>query len=149
MNEFAASLEASAIAQFLKASRWVYPLVNAGHILGIALLIGAVVPMDLRILFILRRPALDDTIALLRPVAITGLALAVICGVMLFITQATDYVANGWFQAKIALVVLATLNALAHRNIMQLGDLRRAAVATISLAIWPAALICGRMIGYS
>ena len=50
MIETAAALEATALAQFLKASRWVYPLVNAGHILGIALLVGAVIPMDVAVL---------------------------------------------------------------------------------------------------
>ena len=149
MNEIAAALEATALAQFLKASRWVYPLVNAGHILGIALLIGAVVPMDLRILFVLRKPALAETIALLRPVAVAGLLFAVTCGAFLFVTQATDYVGNGWFLAKLALIALATANALLHLNLLKLPEWRRLTAATISLTFWPAALICGRMIGYS
>lgn len=34
----------------LRASRWVYPLVNTGHILGLALLFGAIIPLDLRML---------------------------------------------------------------------------------------------------
>ena len=149
MNEIAAALEATELAQFLKVSRWVYPFVNAGHILGIALLIGAVVPMDLRILAVLRRPTLEETIALLRPVAVTGLVLALACGGLLFVTQATDYVGNGWFWAKITLVVLATVNALIHRPLLRLSEFRRVTAATISLSFWPAALICGRMIGYS
>ncbi len=91
MNELAAALEARALAQFLKTSRWVYPLVNAGHILGIALLIGSVVPMDLRLLGLRHRPGLDETVRLLRPVAVAGLVLAAACGVLLFITQAGDY----------------------------------------------------------
>lgn len=149
MNEVAAALEATALAQFLKASRWVYPFVNAGHILGIALLIGAVVPMDLRILAIIRRPTLEETIGLLRPVAVTGLVLAVACGGLLFVTQATDYVGNDWFWAKIILVALATVNALIHRLLVRLSEIRRVLAATLSLIFWPAALICGRMIGYS
>ena len=43
-------IAASLPAQALKASFWAYPLVNAGHILGLALFIGAIVPLDLRIL---------------------------------------------------------------------------------------------------
>src|SRR3546814_3819020 len=34
----------------LRASRWVYPLVNTAHIAGIALLFGAIAPLDLRLL---------------------------------------------------------------------------------------------------
>src|SRR3546814_13778308 len=33
----------------LRASRWVYPLVNTAHIAGIALLFGAIAPLDLRL----------------------------------------------------------------------------------------------------
>ena len=47
-------MQASDLAVWLKASRWTYPAVNAGHLLGIALLVGAVVPMDLRLIGIWR-----------------------------------------------------------------------------------------------
>ena len=138
MTEIAAALEATALAQFLKVSAWVYPLVNAGHILGIALLVGAVLPMDVALL---RGDA--TLVSRLRPWAAAGLVLAVLCGLLLFITQASDYIVNHWFQAKIALVALTALNAVIH--------LRHTArhAALISLAAWPAALVCGRMIAYS
>ncbi len=147
--ELWAALEATQLAQFLKASRWVYPLINAGHILGIALLIGSVVPMDLRLLGLVRRPDLAATVALLRPIAAAGLALAVVCGLLLFTTQATDYAGNGWFRAKIALVVLATLSAALHPRLAAQTPCRRRVAASMSLVLWPSALICGRMIGYS
>lgn len=149
MNELAAALEARALAQFLKTSRWVYPLVNAGHILGIALLIGSVVPMDLRLLGLRHRPGLDETVRLLRPVAVAGLVLAAVCGVLLFITQAGDYLQNGWFGAKLALVALAVANALWHLRIAALPPARRKVSAAASLLLWPAALVCGRMIAFS
>jgi len=145
---WAEALEATALAQFLKMSRWVYPLVNAAHILGIALLIGAVVPMDLRLLGLAKRPALADTIALLRPVAAAGLALAVTCGALLFLTGATDYASNPWFRAKLALVALALLNAALHPRLATAPARRQRIAAFASLALWPAALICGRMIAY-
>jgi uncharacterized membrane protein len=143
LNEFAAALEATQLAQFLKVSRWVYPLVNAGHILGVALLVGAIVPMDLRLLR-------GDTRAIwLRRYAAFGFALALTCGAMLFVTQATDYVGNGWFQAKMALLAVALLNVAAHPRLAMLSFARRRLTASISLALWPAVLIGGRLIGYS
>jgi hypothetical protein len=45
-----AELEATVLAAALRGSVWAYPLVNAGHILGVALLIGSIVPLDLRLL---------------------------------------------------------------------------------------------------
>lgn len=50
MEALFAALEASTWATALSGSLWVYPLINAGHLLGIALLVGAIVPMDLRLL---------------------------------------------------------------------------------------------------
>lgn len=137
-------LETTAVAQHLKASVWTYPLVNAGHLLGIALLIGAVVAMDLRVLGISRAGNAADAVLLLRPVAMVGFALALLCGLLLFATQATDYAGNEWFLTKIALLVAAVANAaIALRR-----PLRRAPAAW-SLLLWPAILLTGRMIGYS
>ena len=137
MNEVAALLEGTALAQYLKVSRWVYPFINAGHILGIALLVGAVLPMDVAILR-RRFPS-----AALKTWAIAGFTLAVTCGVLLFVTQATDYVKSPWFLTKMALLFAALLNAALH--------LRRATpvAAAISLVLWPVILLFGRMIGYS
>ena len=51
-----AALEATALSQALRASIWLYPLVNTGHVVGIALLFGAIVPLDLRV----DRPTVED-----------------------------------------------------------------------------------------
>ena len=137
MTDLAAWLEATALAQHLKAARWTYPLVNAGHIFGIALLVGAIVPMDVAIL-----RSRHEVVALLRPWAIAGLLIAAVFGGLLFITQAGDYIDSRWFLAKIAVVALALTNAA-----LSLGTATRRA-ASVSLLLWPTALILGRMVGY-
>ncbi len=143
MIELAAALEASAFATALRQSAWVYPLVNAGHILGLALLIGAVVPMDVAVL---RRGAVG-AIAGLRTYAVAGFALAVICGAMLFSVQATEYIQSPWFLGKLALVALASINALLHLSGVSKTTPQRFAGA--SLLLWISALVAGRMIAYS
>ncbi len=135
MIEFATSLEATDLAQFLKRSRWVYPLVNAGHILGIALLVGAVIPMDIA--------ALRSQVLRLRGYAIAGFVLAIFCGALLFVTQASDYAVNGWFRLKALLLCAALINAAVFLwRPARMG-------AALSLMLWPAVLISGRMIAYS
>jgi hypothetical protein len=136
------ALEASALAQHLRASHWTYPLVNTGHILGIALLVGAVVPMDLAAL---RGGAEARLVPWLRRFAVAGLVLAAGCGALLFIAQVGDYVQNGWFASKMTLLALAVMNALWHFR----RDPLPARAALASLLLWPAVLLCGRMIGYS
>jgi hypothetical protein len=136
LSSFLDLLQGSALAQHLRVSRWTYPLVNSGHLLGIALLVGAVVPMDLRALHLVRGPDLTA----LRGFAVAGLLLAMACGGLLFIASADDYLANGWFQTK-----MAVANALWHLRARPLP----ARAALVSLILWPAVLLAGRMIGYS
>jgi hypothetical protein len=142
--EAAAALEATAVAQFLKASRWTYPLVNAGHILGIALLVGAVVPMDVAVL----RGRAVAAVGLLRPWSIAGFLLAGVCGGLLFVTQATDYVQSPWFLAKMGVLALAVLNAAVHVRLDRFPPRQRRQAAIGSLVLWPLALVLGRMIAY-
>ena len=91
--------------------------------------------------------------------AAVGLALAVVCGALLFITRASEYAASGLFLAKMAIVALATANALALRftgfdELLRAGDADRPLphrvriAAALSLLAWLAALILGRLIGY-
>ena len=144
MIETAAALEATAVAQFLKASRWTYPLVNAGHILGIALLVGAVIPMDVAVL----RGRAVAAVGLLRPWSVAGFLLASLCGALLFVTQATDYVQSPWFLAKMSVIALAALNAAVHLRLDRWPIRQRRQAAIASLVLWPLALVLGRMIAY-
>lgn len=154
------SLEATALARALRASVWVYPLVNAGHILGVAVLVGAIVPLDLRLLGAWRAMPLEPLWQVLTRCAAVGLMLAVGFGALLFITRATEYAASGLFVSKMAIVALATANALALRvadidELLCAGDTRRNLPAHIRLAAgisllgWLTVLILGRLVGYS
>lgn len=148
MSGLLAALEATALARHLRVSQVTYPLVNAGHVLGIALLVGAVVPMDLRLLGLLRRPGLAETVALLRPFAAAGAALAIGCGVLLFLVQAGEYAASPWFRLKLALLAAALANAALHLRLAALPPARQRLAGALSLALWPAVLLSGRMIAY-
>ncbi|MGL4239094.1 hypothetical protein [Tabrizicola sp.] len=149
MNEIAAALEATALAQFLKGSQWIYPLVNAGHVLGVALLVGAVVPLDLTLSGVLRRVDPAAAKALLRPFTIAGFLLAAGFGALLFITQASDYVRNPTFLAKIGLIGIAVANAWLHSRIAGTNVVVARVLALLSLALWPLVLLLGRLVGYS
>ena len=143
------AVEATALAQHLRASRWTYPLVNTGHVVGIALLVGAVVPMDLRLLRLVPGPDPDAVAAFLRPFAITGLVLAGGFGALLFAAGATDYAQNRWFRLKMALLILALANAALHIRLGSAWPRLGRVAAAASLLLWPSVLLCGRMIGYS
>lgn len=149
MESLAAALEASDLAAWLRRSRWTYPGVNTLHVLGVALLVGAIVPMDLRLLGLWRGDvAMATVVRLLRPVAAFGAALALATGGLLFIVQARDYVALPLFYAKMALVALGLAHALLNSRIASAPRARQRLAGALSLAVWAAALTCGRLLGY-
>jgi hypothetical protein len=150
LAELLAALEATQVATHLRGSRWTYPLVNAGHLLGIALLIGAVAPLDLRLIGFWRRIPLAAVAAVARPVAATGLVLALLTGALLFSVGATEYAGTRLFWFKMALVMLALVNVGFHGGpgILTAPPLRQRLAGAASLGLWIAILLCGRMLGY-
>lgn len=157
IEEWAAALEATGFATALRGSVWTYPLVNAGHILGVALLVGATVPLDLRLLGVWRSTPLVPLWHVLTRTAGTGLVLAVVCGIALFAAKATEYTASGLFLSKMAVVALGTTNALvllSHSRTVTMTPpqgktpVRFRLAAGISLAAWLTALTLGRLVGY-
>lgn len=154
MTEVLAALESTPLAEALRVSRWGYAAVNGAHILGIALLVGAIVPLNLRMLGFwggVSRPALTRVLV---PVAAAGLALAVAMGLILFSIRAREYAGVGFLQIKLTLVAVGVLSALAlHRahgfTLESASETRLAGHAALSLACWLGALACGRLIAFA
>ena len=136
----------------LRESYLVYPLVNALHIVGIALLFGAIVPLDLRLVGWRREAAAVDGLSrILLPVAVFGFVMAALAGLLLFATDARAYAASPLFQAKLLLIALALANALALRRVdwRNAASSRRVALAgAASIILWLGAILLGRLIGY-
>ena len=144
------------VAVYLRRSLYAYPFVNAAHILGIALLVGAIVPVDLRLLGITSGPPLGPAARSLARFAAAGLALAAVTGFLLFSVQPLEYAANPALWTKLSLVALGALNALALRGTRawrmaeidgEIGMGLRLGAA-VSLLVWVAALFAGRAIGF-
>lgn len=160
LDAAAAALQASALSQTLRASIWLYPLVNAGHVIGIALLFGAIVPLDLRLLGRHADQPLGPLARALIPVAIGGLLLAIASGALLFATRPLDYIVEPLFAIKLGLLSAAVINALALHRRARWGLLRESgtAVAVVpaswkaaglaSLLLWLGVILAGRLIGY-
>jgi hypothetical protein len=145
------AIEQTAPVAALRESTFAYPLVNALHIIGVALLFGAIVALDLRLIG-WRRSAgpVGGFARVLLPVAIGGLALAIPAGLLLFATDARAYAASPLFQAKLLVIALAIANALWLRTSERRGQrARRAAIAGIaSILLWLGAIVLGRLVGY-
>ena len=158
LAEVLGALQDAAPVGALRRSHWVYPVVNTGHIVGLALLFGAIVPLDLRLIGFWRRVPIGAMARMLLPVAITGLSLAVLTGALLFSVSAVKYAGMTIFQAKLLLILGALANALllhrasvwaAHQDAELQGTTPRLRLAgVLSIGCWLAAIFAGRMIGY-
>lgn len=149
-------LEGLPHAGFLRRNMVAYILINAGHILGIGLLVGAILPLDLRLIGLLRAGPIAVLAPFLVRTAATGLALAILTGLLLFSVKPAEYAANPAFLIKMGLILLGLVNVvLQHRGEawQRLHDggetsARMRVLAGLSFATWLSALIAGRWIGF-
>jgi hypothetical protein len=147
----AQALEGLALAEWLRMSRWGYAAVSALHVFGIALLVGGIVPLDLRLLGLWRSMDLAGLYRVLARVAATGLALAAVSGFLMFSARAAEYAALDLFALKLALIGGGTTHAL----LLHLGSQfpavsrpRQITTGVISLLVWPVTLVCGRLLAF-
>lgn len=153
-------LERSALSVSLRGSAWVYPLINALHIVGIALLVGAILILDWRLLRGRVTPTVSVSVSVLAdvllPAARMGWVLAVLTGSLLFVTRPLDYAFSAVFQLKLGILALALLNvALLHRSrswqvavTQNRIDGRVWLACGLSLVSWLLVLGLGRLVGY-
>ena len=154
MSAWLAALEATGIATVLRGARWGYAVINATHILGIALLIGSVIPLNLRLFGLWRDVPRAVLARVLVPMSAGGLGLAVAAGLLLFSVRAREYAAIGFLQVKLLLIVVGTLAAVdATRryglSLERASQPRLVVHAGVSTVCWLGALLCGRLIGFA
>jgi len=146
------ALEQSSLGVAARGSGWLYALANVSHVLGAALLVGAIATFDIQVL---RRAKNVGVIArAVTPVAAFGLALQVASGTVLLAADAMPVVVNPAFQFKMAMFALGLINIAAFR--WRFGGGLKADVpldgatwfAALSLASWLLVLLAGRFIAY-
>jgi hypothetical protein len=155
--DFLVWLEGTFIANAIRTIPWLYPMFETGHYIGLSLLVGGIMLIDLRVLGFARALPLKSMIGLL-PFVWVGFAINVFTGSMLFIYGATNFGPNRAFQVKMAFLVLAGLNALAFDlAVRRSGSSWVAAdrppafvkgVATLSLFFWVCVVTTGRWMAY-
>jgi hypothetical protein len=156
MTVFLQSIAGWPGAVFLQEYWIAYLFVNAAHILGVGLLLGAILPLDLLLLRSMSGKDLRVLGPFLLRAAATGTTSAVITGLWLFSVRPVEYAANPAFLCKAALLGLAICNiTLQHRGEHFETALcggrptaRVRALAATSAILWLSVLIAGRWIGF-
>lgn len=154
--EFLAPLAETPIARALITSSTLYLLVNAVHILGLGMLFGAILALDLLLLGLAPTVPLPAVAAYLSRMAGLGVALAIVTGLCLFTVKPLEYARNPAFLVKLGFIAAGLLNvAFVHSGKGWKAVLAGEAAtiplrigATLSILIWIAAVIAGRWIGF-
>ena len=154
---FLESLQDTWIAHLVAESLWGYPTLETIHTVGMALLIGSLGLINIRILGFKPELPILETRKLL-PLAWLGFTLNAISGTLLFTSDATMFYESYTFRLKIFLIILGGINAgLLGSKIFQNAPAGVPVTPTTgakwlagtSLVFWFGAIICGRLIAYT
>ncbi|MGC1353450.1 MAG: DUF6644 family protein [Xanthobacteraceae bacterium] len=153
-------LENSALADNIRENDLLFPLIESVHVVAICLVVGSILAVDLRLLGLasLNRSVSRVTAGIL-PLTWGAFVVAVGSGGLLFISNATKYLGNGFFVAKLCLIAAAGLNmAMFHfigaKDLPRWENDRRPPLPArlaggVSIVLWIAVVACGRWIGFT
>lgn len=157
INTVVNAIEGSTVNNLILSSQWLWPGMEIVHFIGLSLLLGSMLVVDLRLIGLLRQIDIRTTHSLL-PWATFGFLLNLVSGIVFFLGDPARYSVNIGFQIKMILVVIAGLNALWFfwKLNPQINDWEPYAdtptaaktVAIVSLGAWFGVLLLGRLIPY-
>ena len=153
-------LEGTSGSIALHESIWTYPIVESVHVLTLCWFLGLTVMMDLRLLGAsFSATPVSQFIRRLWPWMAAGFAVMAASGALLFYAAPVKTYFNIFFRLKVILLVMAGLNAGAFHFItsrtMPQWDLEKKLpvgarlAGAVSLVLWAAVAVCGRMIAYN
>lgn len=134
----------------LGAHPWAYPMLEVVHLIGVALIVGNLVLLELRVFGWGSALPIEPLARLSLGLVGLGFGLAVVTGLLMFGTQPGELLANRVFTVKMALIMLAGCNAgwFHARRSLQLQDTTARVSMLLSLVIWILVITCGRWIAY-
>jgi uncharacterized protein DUF6644 len=140
----------------IRDSTWLFPFVEIFHLLGLGILGGAILILNLRLMRLAFRT--ESTVELageVRPWMLGSLAVMLVSGFLLFSTEAVKMYGNWAFQFKMLFLLLAVIYTFTiHRKVtladdgQRFGPRVRVVVAIVSLVLWSGVGLGGRALGY-
>lgn len=134
----------------LQSHPWAYPVLEIVHIAGIALLLGNLVLLELRVFGRGATLPIQALARLALGIALCGFALAAASGLLMFASDPAALLANRAFTLKMLLLFVAGCNAawFHGRGSLASCDGMARAQMVVSTVLWLAVLACGRWIAY-
>lgn len=148
--------EQSHVGDIIRRSSWLFPMIEAIHLLGLGFIGGAVLVVDLRLLgFGLRRQSAAKIAHETQPWLVGSLIVMFITGGLLFLSEAIKCYYHPAFWFKMASLFLAILFTFTVQRRFTLADEGRVKplwlklTAVVSLLLWSGVGVGGRWIGFS
>ena len=151
-------IEASALGAAMRDSEWFFPIAEIVHISGIAVLVGSIAILDLRLLGLSRGLPVRKLAAHALPWTIGSFALILPSGLAMFVAQAGELIASPVFALKMCLILAAGTNAAvfhagvyrgaAQWDVDAMPPIAARAAAAFSLILWVSVIACGRLLAY-
>jgi hypothetical protein len=139
----------------VRESRWLFAAGETLHFIGLSMMFGALLIVDLRLLGLMRSVPVRAALAFL-PFAIVGFLINLATGIGFFANDPFMYWPNPAFRLKMFLILVAGLNAfiftvMEHRHVLVLGaneetSLFTKATAALSLGLWLTIMLLGRLL---
>ena len=153
------SIEQSAFGEAVRTLPYLYPVLMSIHVLGIAMLVGPIIAVDLRILGIAKDSiSISQTLRHLLPISRLGFVIVAITGVIMFTAIASIISNSSATPWKFGLIVLALVNVIVfHKGIYRKNkawDIHHSPPmlakisALISMVSWIGAIFGGRFLAY-
>ena len=155
LHAFFVWCESTVIGTAVRESIWLFPIIEVVHLMGLAILGGAILLVDLRLLGIgLHGVSVASLARSARPWLWSSLALTIGSGVLLFLSEALKCYENPAFWAKVAFLILALLFAglVRPRFTRDIGtgplSLTARFAGATSVVLWTGVAAAGRGIGF-
>jgi hypothetical protein len=149
-------LEASAIGEAVRNSLWLFPIVEAFHLVGLAVIGGAILVVDFRLLgFTLRAHPAARLARDMQPWIVGSLVLMILSGIPLFLSEAIKCYYSFAFWTKMTALIGAVIFTFTLRRIVagapegRFAPVLNRAVALTSIGLWATVGWGGRWIGFS
>ncbi|HJO04189.1 MAG TPA: DUF6644 family protein [Acidobacteriota bacterium] len=147
--------DATAVGAAVRSSLWWFPVIEAVHLLGLSVLGGALLLVDLRLLGVgLRNQTISELADQMRPWLVGAIVVMGSTGLLLFLSEAVKCYYNDAFWLKISTLPIALLFSFTVRaRVAGAGGLdasiRTRLVGATSIALWFTVAAAGRWVGYS
>lgn len=147
--------EATGLGQTIRQSLWLFPVIEAAHLIGLGTLAGSLLIVDLRLLGLgLKRQRIAEVAKGARPWMVISVVLMIVTGILLFLSESIKVYYNTSFWVKISTLPVAIAftflvrGRIIHNETLETSG-RTRVLGVVSMALWFTVAAAGRWIGFS